>query len=159
MGGVIIISTLDHTQLKTNKMSSIFIIKPFKMAKLETSIRAVSDLSLQKIQKIISMYYSNYIDNPNLLSELINLLQVVPTCVDDWTSSIISSETYRLYGKRSSANIASQSFLQSIRINISPQHLREKNSIDTQRLQLSHSEWSPAIQDIFTKLDRKVKEP
>ena len=53
MGGVVIISILDHTQLKLvigcPLLLSSRVITNFKMAKVETSVRAVADPSLQKI--------------------------------------------------------------------------------------------------------------
>ena len=163
MGGVVIISTLDHTQLKPVKgrpfLLSSHVITNFKMAKLETSVCAVADPSLQKIQKIISSHYNQFTENPNLLSELRELLHDVPRFVDTWTSPLITSDTYRLYGRRSPANEATQSFIQSIRSDIPSDFLREKRGIDTQRLRLSHSEWSQTQQETSKKLDGKIKEP
>ena len=129
------------------------------MSKSETSVRVVEDNSLQQIHKIMSMHYTKYNDNPNLLNELRHLLQNVPTYVDSWSSPIITSDTYRLYGRRSPANEATQCFIQSIRADIPSQFLREKSSIDSQRLRLSHSEWSPANEDTTERLDYKIKEP
>ena len=162
LGGAIIISTMDHTQLKPVKgrpfLLSTHVITCFRMMKLETSVRAVGDTSFQRLQKILSMHYNELTDKPELLNELRDLLQIVPTFVDNWSSTVITSDTYRLYGRRSPANEATQSFLSSVRSNIPNDFLREKRAVDTQRLRLSHSEWVAANEDTSKKLDRKVKE-
>ena len=162
MGGVIIISTMDHTQLKPVEgrpfLLSTHVITCFKMFKLETSVRAVGDTPFQRLQKVLSMHYIKFTDKPELLDELRGLLHTVPTYVDNWSSPVITSDTYRLYSRRSPANEATQSFLSSVRANISNESLREKVAVDTQRLRLSHSEWTPASEETSKKLDRKVKE-
>ena len=162
-GGIVTISTLDHTQLKPVKgrpflLSSHLIIN-FKMPKLETSVCAIANCSLQKIQKIISSRYNQFTENLNLLSELRDPLHDVPRYIDTWTSPLITSDTYRLYGRRSPANEAIQSFIQSIRSDIPTDFLQEKRAIDTQRLRLSHSEWSEAQQETSKTLDDKIKGP
>ena len=159
MGGVVIISTLDHTQLKPVKgrpflLSSHLIIN-FKMPKLETSVCAIANCSLQKIQKIISSRYNQFTENLNLLSELRDPLHDVPRYIDACTSPFITSDTCRLYGRRSPASEATQSFIQYIRSDVPPDFFREKRAIDTQRLRLSHSEWSQAQQETSKKLDKK----
>ena len=88
-----------------------------------------------------------------------DLLNDVPRCVDTWTSPLITSDAYRLYGRRSPANKATQSFIQSICSDIPTGFLQEKRAIDSQRLRLSHSEWSQAQQETSKKLDGKIKEP
>ena len=153
---------MDHTQLKPVEgrpfLLSTHVITCFKMFKLETSVRAVGDTPFQRLQKVLSMHYIKFTDKPELLDELRGLLHTVPTYVDNWSSPVITSDTYRLYSRRSPANEATQSFLSSVRANISNESLREKVAVDTQRLRLSHSEWTPASEETSKKLDRKVKE-
>ena len=163
MGGVIIISTMDHTQLQPINgrpfLLSTHVLTCFKMVKLHTSVRASGDMHFQRLQAIIRMHHSQYIDHPELLDELRVLLHNVPTYVPTWTSPQISTDTYRLYGRRTPANEATQSFVDTIRANIPNEELREKAAVDTQRLRLSHIEWASASLDTSKKLDRKVKEP
>ena len=109
------IGTLDHTILKPVKvcpflLSSQALIN-FEMAKLQSSACAVADLSLRKIQKTISSCYHQLKENTNLLCELRDLLHDVSRYVDIWTSSLIISDTFRLYGRRSPSNEATQSFI------------------------------------------------
>ena len=64
MGGVIIICTIDHTQLQPVEgrpfLTSSHVITCFKMMKLTTSVRAAGDENLQRIQEIARMHYSEY---------------------------------------------------------------------------------------------------
>jgi hypothetical protein len=163
MGGVIIISTMDHTQLQPINgrpfLLSTHVLTCFKMVKLRTSVRASGDMHFQRLQAIIRMHHSQYIEHPELLDELRVLLRNVPTYVPTWTSPQISTDTYRLYGRRTPANEATQIFVDTIRANIQNEVLREKAAVDTQRLRLSHIEWASASLDTSKKLDRKVKEP
>ena len=62
MGGLLVISTMDHTQLQPVESCPFLLllhaITCFKMVKLETSVRAADDPALQHIQQIASKYYS-----------------------------------------------------------------------------------------------------
>ena len=163
MGGVLIISTMDHTQLQPVNgrpfLLSTHVITCFRMIKLECSVRASGDPDFQRMQEIIRMHVSKYNDDPELLEELKILLRDVPTFVTDWSSSEISSDTYRLYARKTPANEATNSFVDNIRSNIQNENLREKSAIDKERIRLSHNEWANASQDTSKKLDKKVKEP
>ena len=98
-------------------------------------------------------------ESPYLLSEWRDILDDVPRYVDTWTSPLTISDKYRLYGRRSPANEASQSFIQSIHSHIPMEVLQEKRAIDTQRLRFSHNEWSQVQQEISKMLNGKIKEP
>ena len=129
------------------------------MIKLQTSVHAAGDMRFQRLQEIICMHYSKYIEKPELLDELRLLLKEVPTYVTNWSSPEISSDTYRLYGRRTPANEASQNLINAIRSNIPAENLREKHASDKQRLRLSLSDWGPASEETSKKLNKKVKEP
>ena len=133
MGGVIIISTMDHTQLQPVAgrpfLLSSYVITCFKMVKLETSVRASRDIPFQRLQQIVCMNYSKYTEFPGLLDELRELLRNVPKYVENWSSPIITADTYCLYGRRVPANEATTDFINSIRANIPHTDLREKNQL------------------------------
>ena len=99
------------------------------------------------------MQYSKYIEQPELLDELRELLANVPTYAENWPSSEITSNTYRLYARRTPANEATQSLIDNIQVIIPISNRREKKAVDFQRLRLSHSEWGTAIEEISKKLD------
>ena len=130
MGGVIIISTMDHTQLQPVSgrpfILSSYVITCFKMVKLETSVRDYRDISFQILQHIVRMNYSKYTDFPGLFDELRDFLRNVPTYVDNWSSPIITADTYRLYGRRVPSNESTTDFINSIRANIPNTDFREK---------------------------------
>ena len=89
MGGVIIISTMDHTQLQPINgipfLISTQFITCFKILKLQSSVRADGDVDFQQLQAIIRMHYSEYIEHPELLEDLRVLIRNVPTYVQTWT--------------------------------------------------------------------------
>ena len=140
MVGVIIISTMDHTQLQPingrSFLLSTHVISCFKMAKLQSPVRVAGDVDFQKLQAIIRMHYSHYIEHPELLDNLRVILRNVPTYVQTWTLSQISTDAYRFYGKRKPANEATQSFVDTICANKLKVYLRDKLAVYTQRLRL-----------------------
>ena len=71
-----------------------------------------------------------------MLDNLRVILRNVPTYVQTWTLSQISTDAYRFYGKRKPANEATQSFVDTICANKLNVYLREKLAVDTQRLRL-----------------------
>ena len=87
MGGVIIISTMDHTQLQRVSgrpfIISSYVITCLNMVKLETSVRASIDIPFQRLKQIVRMHYSKYTEFPGLLDELRELLRTVPTYVEN----------------------------------------------------------------------------
>ena len=52
------------------------------------------------------MHFNEFNDKPDLIEELRQLLRNVPTYVTNWSSPEISSDTYRLYGRKTPANEA-----------------------------------------------------
>ena len=66
------------------------------MVRLETSVRTSRDITFQILQQIVCMHYSKYTKFPGLLDELRDLLRNVPTYVENWSSPIITADTYRL---------------------------------------------------------------
>jgi len=102
--GVVIISTMDHTQLQPVKgrpfLLSTHVITCFKMVKLEACVRAARDKDFQRLQEITRMHFSCFDNDSDLLEEFKSLLRNVPTYVPNWSSPEITPETYRLYGRK-----------------------------------------------------------
>ena len=163
MGGILVISTMDHTQLQPVEgrpfLLSSHVITCFKMVKLETSVRAADDPALQRIQQIASKHYSLYIEDDDLLVEFRNLISETCTFVDNWNSLEITPSTYRLYGKRLPANDATKQFVDNVRLSIPADQLLEKQSNDVEKNRYSHCDWEPASTSMREKLDKRVKEP
>ena len=162
-GGVVIISTMDHTQLQPVKgrpfLLSTHVITCFKMVKLEACVRAAGDKYFQRLQEITRIHYSCFDNDSDLLEEFKSLLRNVPTYVPNWSSPEITPDTYRLYGRKIPANDATRNLIENIRSNITSDQLREKASVDKERIRFSHGEWIIASAETSRKLDKKVKEP
>ena len=127
------------------------------MVKLETPVRCVGDNNFIRLQEILRMHHSKYSDN--ILTELRDLLRTVPTYVDNWDSSEIGNDTYRLYGKKLPAIEATCNYIISIKNSMPTNNLREKCAVDVEKIRHSHRDWLPAQSTTSKILSRKVKEP
>ena len=160
-GGVLIIGTLDHTQLLPVSgrplLLSSLIITCFVMVNLKTSVRCVDDDNFMRLQELLQMNYLKYTSQD--LVELRNLLSTVPTFVSDWNSPEIGSNTYRLYGKKKPAIQATRDYINHMRRTIDAPDLLEKRAVDVEKMRNSHRDWIPAQTATSEKLSRKVKEP
>ena len=89
-GGVLIIFTIDHTQIQPfdarSFLTSIHVIPCFRMVALETSVRASGDLNFQRAQKIARYPYWKFTENPELIDEFVEFILSNFTFVEDWTS-------------------------------------------------------------------------
>lgn len=162
-GGVVIIGTIDHTQLQPVNgrpfLTSSHVITCFKMTMLKTSVRAVGDLNFQRIQQIARMHYSKYQIHPDLISEFKRLLGCTCTFVTTWNDPAITPSTYRLYGKKFPAKEATRQFVEGVRHSINHNDLREKNADDVERSRYSHGKWMQASDVTWNILNQKLKEP
>ena len=97
-GGVLIIGTMDHTQLQPVSgrpfLLSSLIVTSFKMVKVETPVRCAGDTNFIRLQEIIRLHHSKYTDD--ILTELQNLLEIVPTYVDSWNEHHKSVHTPKI---------------------------------------------------------------
>jgi hypothetical protein len=163
LGGVIIIGTIDHTQLQPVQgrpfLTSSHVISCFKMTMLSTSVRASNDPNFQRIQEIARMHYQKYTENPSLLDEFKDLLSATCTFVPNWSSTEITPSTYRLYSKKFPAKEATRQFVSAVTQSIEQMNLRKKNADDVQKSRYSHGEWGQATDDTKCILDQKLKEP
>jgi hypothetical protein len=89
-GGVLIISTLDHTQIRSIDghpfLTSMNVISCFKMVELKTSVRASGDEAWKRIQHITRMNYQNLRNDPSrafwlLLQVELNLPRILSVSV------------------------------------------------------------------------------
>ena len=163
MGGVLVFSTIDHTQLPPVSghpfLLSSHVVTCFKMFHLKHSVRAANDNRLQGIISIASMHPSEYTNDPDLLSRFRELVSESCTHVDSWSDPEITPSTFRLYGKKVPANEATTEFVENVRRNIDPNLLRVKVSKDMEKNRFSHSDWERAGDKTREVLDKKVKEP
>ena len=102
-GGVLIIGTLDHTQIQPWEgrpfLTSPQLIPTFTMVNLEHSVRT-SNANLQRIQQIARMNYRDLTRSTDLIDEFITLASNIFTFVDDWNDPCIVPSTFRIYSKQ-----------------------------------------------------------
>ena len=135
LGGLLIICTLDHTQIQPVKgrpfFTSTHIIPCFKMVSFVNSIRASGDAAFQRIQELARFNYSKFEEEPDLIDEFVRLVSENFTFVDNWNDEQITPSTYRLYGRRVPAKEAARQFIERVRRSFEPnQLLREKKAED-----------------------------
>ena len=70
------------------------------------------------------MHYSSFTDD--ILDKLQQLLNDVPTYVETWEDPLVTPDTYRLYGRKSPANKATTSFVDSMKLKYTQEELKEK---------------------------------
>ena len=162
-GGVLIIGTLDHTQIQPWEgrpfLTSPQIIPTFEMVNLCHSIRTNNESS-QRIQTIARLNYRNFKDDPSLIDEFIDLASRTFTFVDNWENEHIVPSTFRVYSKRVPAVDAAKEFMENVMRNVTNTHdLIIRKSLDTQKARYTTSDWRQASQDISNKLEEKIKPP
>ena len=163
LGGVLFICTLDHAQLQPIDgkpfLVSPMILSCYRFVRLNESVRASGDTNLQRIQRISRMNPRKLSQDNNLIIEFKNLLLGNCTFVNDWSDSIITPNTYRVYGKKLPARQASEKFIQEVSTQLSDNEYMESNAVDKQMPQQSHGEWNDANELTSNSLDQKCKEP
>ena len=90
MGGLLIICTLDHTQIQSfgrNRpfLTSSHIIPCYKMVNLSHSVRAFGDLKYQRLQYICRLHHRKLVEEPELIEEFISLCSQCLTFVESWS--------------------------------------------------------------------------
>ena len=163
MGGVLIIMSLDHSQLLPIEgrpfLTSVHVIPCIKMVCLQHSIRANEDAQLQRIQEIARMNYRKFSEYPELVDEFVRLCSDSFTFVDSWDDPKITMSTMRLYSKRVPARDASKEFVNRVRRRVEVGSRIERNAEDVMKNRYSHQDWRSASENVSTKLDQHLKEP
>ena len=163
LGVLLFICTLDHKQLPPINgkpfLVSPMILSCFEFICLSESVRASGDPSLQRIQQIARMNPRMYDETPELIPEFESLLSTTCTFVDSWSDPVISTTTFRLYGKQFPARKDSRRYIEQVRSQLSEGDARERISEDIQNPQQSHQEWQVANELTTNALDHTCKEP
>ena len=163
LGGVFVISTIDHKQLPPIKgkpfLTSPHVLSCFDAYILKKSVRANNDKDLVRIQEISRMNPKHYIEKPDLLIEFKNLLSKTCTFVPTWDSPIITPNVHRVYGKKKPAKEASEDYLTTVKGKLKNEQYLEVESLDVQLSYNSHEEWQTASDGTRAFLDHILKEP
>ena len=101
LGGLLIISTLDHTQIQSINgrpfLTSSNIVTMFTMVALKHSVRAADDPDFYRIQQICRYDHRVLSENPDLIAEFKRLCSEKFIFVEDWENDIIPPTAMRLY--------------------------------------------------------------
>ena len=163
LGGLLIIGTLDHKQLPPVKgkpfMTSPHVLTSFAFTVLQHSVRASGDPDFQRLQNIARLHPRCYEENPDLIDEFKELISRVCTFVPNWSSPLITPNTFRLYSKKAPAKRAALDYINAVRNTYLPHQIRHSTSNDVQNPQNSHQEWQLASESTRLILDKKLKEP
>ena len=163
LGGVLIISTLDHTQIQAIDgrpfLTSSNIIPMFNMIALQHSVRAADDPHFFRIQQICRYDYRILEQHPEYIHEFKQLCSEHLTFLDNWDHPAIPPSTIRLYSKKVPVREATKQHDSRVKRHYSMDQIRERISDDVERSRFSQQEWSIAREQISIQLDHKVKEP
>ena len=163
LGGILLICTLDHTQIQPIKQSpfltSSHILPCFKMVELTRSVRASGDQVFERIQQIVRLPYQSLMNQPTIVDEFVTKVSESFTFVSSWSSPLIEADTFRLYGKRVPAREAIINFVQRIQNTFSPSDVRQSKAVDLVKSRHSVGEWIHASQAQTQEIDHQSKEP
>ena len=94
-----------------------------------------------------------------MIRELCQLLRYVPKYVKNWSSNVIESYNYRLYGRKKPVNMATEHFINTVRTKITINMLCDKKAADLQIIRCSHHDWVGAQYETYQSIYKIVKEP
>ena len=139
VGGVIVISTMGHTQLQPVSGSPFLIlyniITCYTIVKLETCVRSFGDMRFQLFQQIIQISQNSFTND--ILDKIWQVLNNVPSYVDAYENPLITSDTYRLYGRKSPANKATTSFVHLTKTKYNAEDLKKNSKRFANNMMLS----------------------
>ena len=161
-GGVLIIGTLDHTQIQPWEgrpfLTSPQIIPSFKMVNLKSSVRT-NNINSQRIQEIARMNYKELANNPHLIDEFEELCSQNFTFVNNWNHESIEPSTFRVYSRKVPAVAAAREFIANVRRKIPAADIITRLSKDIQKARYTTSDWRTATDEVSSKLEEQVKPP
>ena len=162
MGGVLVIGTIDHLQLKPVKGLQ-FILSPlvplsFRFRKLSHSVRGGKDPAMVRFVEITRIV--DGFDN-TLEKELHDLLANNCTFVGSWEDPRITDDALRIFARKEHVNQETNRFLQKKKIQVVGNGGRflSREAEDTMAALESHSEWQIATELVSRTLDKMSKEP
>lgn len=163
-GGVLILGTMDHTQLQPIKelpiLTSSFMLTCFQMVSLEHSVRAHGDPDFQRLQAITRMNPVLLQSSEALKNEFFNLAEKL-TYVSDWNDPRIGPNMMRAFARIIPAQEALDEARNSLRRQLESESVDfcTSSSNDTHRIRSSNAEFTPASEDSIKSLNKAMKEP
>jgi hypothetical protein len=154
IGGVLVVFTLDHTQIQPYDarpfLTSTNLISCFRMVLLTTSVRAANDNALQRVQEISRYPFWYLVANPEVVEEFLSLVINNFTFVQDWSSPLITPDTFRLYSKKVPAKEAARQFVERVERHVVPSELvsREAHDVEKQDILMQNGDLHPKLLSI-----------
>ena len=156
MGGMLLFGSYDVQQMLPIHglpfLLSPHMLTSFMFFQLEKSVRASQDVFLQRIQAITRMAPQEL--SVEILDEFRRLILEKCTHVPDWSHSLITPSTLRMFGKRSAVAKAEAMLLRNIRATtvVLSSHCQDMEST-------IEGIWTPAKDTTSLRLNSLVKEP
>ena len=160
-GGVLILFTMDHTQLQPIKqlpvLTSSMMITCFQMFCLEHSVRAHNDIEYQRLQHITRMNPYVLIQSEALKTEFFELAGRILTYVNDWTDQKIEPNMMRAFSRIRPAQEALNEYRECVKRQLNDADIvyRISRSRDTQRTRSTHAEFYRATEQSIKCLNKK----
>jgi len=156
MGGVLTFATLDHKQLPPIRarpaLLSTLVVTNFEMIKMEHSIRARTDLCLQKMISIPRM------DSVDMATIRTFWDIIVKSCkhVKSWEDDAVTADMIRVVGTRKAVIEAELEYLKKVKNG--GLHVVSREAETVQAVATSHGNWKPAEEQIIQRMNRCVNE-
>ena len=113
MGGLILITTLDHTQIQHVEglpfLTPLHIIPCFNMVTLEFSVLS-NEGAFYSVQEISLKTHSVFVEFPQLVEEILTLCSKQLTFVCSWDDPVITASIFRLYIRILTGKYAAKKF-------------------------------------------------
>jgi predicted GIY-YIG superfamily endonuclease len=156
MGGVLILTTLDHQQLQPIRakpaLLSTLVVTSFQMVKMEESVRARTDLNLQRVIAI-SRFDTITVDN---ITEFKNIIIHKCQHVRSWQDSSITADMIRVVGTRKGVTLTEEEYYKEVAKKNLDVVFRSAETV--QAVLSSHGNWKSAEDQIKEMLNKKVNE-
>jgi predicted GIY-YIG superfamily endonuclease len=162
MGGVLVIGTIDHLQLKPVRgkpfLVSPHVLTSFTMRKLIHPVRAAKCKDLRRVIEITRVRREEFCD---FEQEFRQLLSEGCTWVDSWDDPRITDAVVRIVPRKGARDEIVIDFIEKKR----QEHMRngdrflERPAEDTMVALESHSDWVPCSQALVKVLNKDVREP
>ena len=166
-GGVLVIGTLDHTQLQPINaipfLMSSLVLTSFTMVQLKESVRAAEDALFCEFQQLVRMNPLKLRSDSGLKSRFYELAQTIFVYVDSWDDPRITPAMTRMYARKSYVKSATAMYtdgiLRQFRADPNRPVYRVRESVDRHARKGSSAEYTRASPSSVSSLNHQLKEP
>ena len=165
-GGVLILGTMDHTQLGAidgwSFLVSSHILTNFTLVQLSHSVRAHGDPPFQRLQELTRMSPVKLLSNVRYKEEFKGLLRQCFDFIPSWDDERITPDVQQMFSRRIPAYEASKEYVERLekkfKTDGTPYIIND--AVDLQRIADTRAEFVPARSETIVKaLNKDMKEP